>query len=438
MKRLLVLLIAAVLVMPVLSAEQKKFKIAVMDVEDQSGTLDPNILKSATEYLRSKLVATGLYVVIDKTRQQEKLKGIIKDSKKESYMECFDKNCQVPLGQALAADNILRSSITLFADVYTMSTELVDLAKEATVAGLVADFDGSPKGMRDAINKIIDDMLAKAQGQAGQKQVEPESFVLQFETSTPGAIAFVDGEQICSKVPCIRDVMKGRHSVKLSAPGYKSREEAMIVEESRIVKWDLVSTAPAPAPVVAPAPKPAPAPVVVKPAPAPAPAPAPKPEPVVAQPEPQPEPAVAQVEPEPAPVEVQKSVPAPVEPKGKVTHPYLWWGIGTLGVAAAVFGVSWYFSAEVGNNLDKRDKLMADYDNYAPADQPTAYKMAIDYEDKAKFNDTMRIVMFSTSGALAIAGTVLAVWWKTEPADAPKVSFFFDGSTVYAGATFSY
>ncbi len=248
MKRLLVLFIAAVLVMPVLSAETKKFKIAVMDVEDQSGTLDPNILKSATEYLRSKLVATGLYVVIDKTRQQEKLKGIIKDSKKESYMECFDKNCQVPLGQALAADNILRSSITLFADVYTMSTELVDLAKEATVAGLVADFDGSPKGMRDAINKIIDEMLQKAQGQAGQKQAEPESFVLQFETTTPGAAAFVDGEQICSKVPCIRDVMKGRHSVKMSAPGHKTREEAMIVEENKIVNWNLVSTAPAPAP----------------------------------------------------------------------------------------------------------------------------------------------------------------------------------------------
>ena len=429
MKRLLVLLLAAVLVMPALSAETKKFKIAVMDVEDQSGTLDPNILKSATEYLRSKLVATGLYVVIDKTRQQEKLKGLIKDSKKESYMECFDKNCQVPLGQALAADNILRSSITLFADVYTMSTELVDLAKEATVAGLVADFDGSPKGMRDAINKIIDDMIAKAQVPAGQKQAEPESFVLQFETTTPGVAAFVDGEQVCSKVPCIRDVMKGRHSVKMSAPGYKTREEAMIVEESRIVKWDLVSTAPAPAPVVA---KPAPAP-------APAPKPEPKPEQIVAQPEPQPEPEpVAQAEPAPAPVEVKKEVPAPVEPKGKVTHPYLWWGVGTLGVAAAVFGVSWYFSAEVGNNLKKRDDILNPYAGDPSAVPYDVYRKALDYEDKAQFNDTMRIVMFSVSGAFAVAGTVLAVWWKTEPADAPKVSFFFDGSTVYAGATFSY
>lgn len=424
MKRTIVLLLAALLTLPLFAAEQKKFKIAVMDVEDLSGTLDPALLKSATEYLRSKLVATGLYVVIDKTRQQEKLKGIIKDSKKESYQECFDKNCQIPLGQALAADNILRSSITFFGGMYSIATELVDLAKEATVAGLVADFDGSPKGMRDAINKIIDDMLAQSKAPATAiKTAEPETLAVQFETATPGATLSVDGNEVCKKNSCFVDLTKGPHTFALKAPGYQPRQEQVTITESRLLKWDLVANAP-----------------IVKPVPVV------KPQPVIVQPKTQPkiEPKpVAKAEPAPAPVEVKQEIPKPTGPEPEVTRPYLWWGVGTLGVAAAVFGIAWYFSAEVGNNLDKRDNLMKDYYSYPIAQRPEVYQKAVDYEDKAKFNDTMRIVMFSVSGAAAVAGTVLAIWqsdWsQSDPApEAPKVSFYFDGSSVYAGASFSY
>lgn len=424
MKRIVVLLLAGMLALPLFAAEPKKFKIAVMDVEDLSGTLDPNLLKSATEYLRSKLVATGLYVVIDKTRQQEKLKGIIKDSKKESYQECFDKNCQIPLGQALAADNILRSSITFFGGMYSIATELVDLAKEATVAGLVADFDGSPKGMRDAINKLIEDMLAKSQAPATViKAAEPETLAVQFESATPGATLSVDGKEACKKIPCFVDVTKGTHAFELKAAGHQTRKESVAITESRLIKWDLVANAPIAKPV----------PVV-------------KPQPVIVQPKPQPkiEPQpVAKAEPAPAPVEVKKEVPAPKGPEPEVTRPYLWWGVGTLGVAAAVFGVAWYFSAEVGNNLDKRNDLMQNYYSYPVSERPTVFQKAVDYEDKAKFNDTMRIVMFSVSGAAAVAGTVLAIWqsdWSQsdQTPEAPKVSFYFDGSSVYAGASFSY
>ena len=63
-------------------------------------TLDMTVGNLSTHLQK---LETGGYVVIDKTRQQEKLKGLIKDSKKESYLECFDKNCQVPLGIMPAA-----------------------------------------------------------------------------------------------------------------------------------------------------------------------------------------------------------------------------------------------------------------------------------------------------------------------------------------------
>ena len=53
--------------------------------------------------------------------------------RKESYQKCYDKSCQIPLGQSLAADTILTGKITFLLGRYTMTVELVDLAKEATV-----------------------------------------------------------------------------------------------------------------------------------------------------------------------------------------------------------------------------------------------------------------------------------------------------------------
>ncbi len=141
-----------------LLAETRQPKIAVMEIEDTSQRFDAAIIENATEMLRSKLTATGRFVVIDKSRQQEKLKNLIKEEKRESYKECYDQKCQIPLGQALAADTILRSSISCISQNCVLSAELVDLAKEATIRGGSAEFiynPDSPEALFPAIVEVI-------------------------------------------------------------------------------------------------------------------------------------------------------------------------------------------------------------------------------------------------------------------------------------------
>jgi len=118
-----------------MATEVRKPKIAVMEIEDTAQRFDAALIENATEILRSKLTATGRFVVIDKSRQHEKLKSLIKEEKRESYKECYDQKCQIPLGQALAADTILRSSISCINQNCVLSSELVDLAKEAAIRG---------------------------------------------------------------------------------------------------------------------------------------------------------------------------------------------------------------------------------------------------------------------------------------------------------------
>ena len=118
--------------------EEDKLKLAVMEFEDLSGKLSKNMLSRATELIRSKFVSSNKFIVIAKERQE---KAMISEMKKESYKACNDKNCQIPLGQALSADTILRTTINFFGGVYTITSELVDLEKEATVEGAEATFE---------------------------------------------------------------------------------------------------------------------------------------------------------------------------------------------------------------------------------------------------------------------------------------------------------
>lgn len=151
MRYLLFLLLLLAVASTMGDSGQRVTKLAVMEIEDLSGTLDKKILENAAEALRGELVASNKFVVISKDRQQ---KQAVKEMKKESWKECYDQSCRIQLGQALTADTILTGKITLFGKAYTLMVELIDLAKEATIKGAKVDFDGTENGLADAVRNV--------------------------------------------------------------------------------------------------------------------------------------------------------------------------------------------------------------------------------------------------------------------------------------------
>lgn len=141
--------------------DDDKLKLAVMEFEDRSGKISKQTLSEATEYVRNSIISSNTYIVIAKERQEREM---IKAMKKESYKACNDKNCQIPLGQALAADTIMRTTITYFGGVYTISSELIDLAKEASVIGAKKNYNGSEESMREALDSIVEKIISTYQG----------------------------------------------------------------------------------------------------------------------------------------------------------------------------------------------------------------------------------------------------------------------------------
>ena len=159
MKKICLLFLFFILAANLFADNDEKLKLAVMEFEDRSGTLSEKTLSDATEYIRSAFVASNKFIVIAKERQE---KVMIAEMKKESYKLCNDKNCQIPLGQALSADTILRTTINSLGGVYVITSELIDLAKEATVIGAKQNFDGSETSLVSALDKIAE-LIAETQ-----------------------------------------------------------------------------------------------------------------------------------------------------------------------------------------------------------------------------------------------------------------------------------
>jgi hypothetical protein len=156
------------------ASAQSKPKIAVMTVGDQTRTLGESLLESLTDALRTQLAGTGQFVVIDKSRQAAALKRLVREQKRESYKACYDNRCQIPLGQALAADSILRTKVTQVGSFFLINAELVDLAKEAVTSAAQARAYVKPReGRDDRLLRAITDLSRQLGGGTTAPEVTP-------------------------------------------------------------------------------------------------------------------------------------------------------------------------------------------------------------------------------------------------------------------------
>ena len=179
MKKSCLVLVLLLSTLMLFADDNDKLKLAVMEFEDLSGSIEPFVLAGASEYLRVGFASTNRYVLITKERQKEQIGDLRKKFNTDpTYKACTDKNCQIQLGQALSADMIVKTTVSLFAGLYTISSELIDLEKEATIIAAKEDYDGSPKSLREAIDKIVVQIVEaeKKENEAIEEEIEKKTF----------------------------------------------------------------------------------------------------------------------------------------------------------------------------------------------------------------------------------------------------------------------
>lgn len=241
-------------------------KLAVMTIENRTGDdLSGQLMDNLTDFLRTQIARRGNFVVIDKSRQAAALKQLVAEERKESYKQCYDKSCQIPLGKALSADTVLRVKITRIGSTYHLSAEMVDLAKEAVDPGKAASVEVpvDPKAGRE--DRLLNGVRAIARQIAGQVPggggetvtlgivgefglaaeggkggAAVGDGIVRFESDPAGAKVSVD-ERVLPKVTPVDEFLQlGRRKVKVLGPeGYADFSETVELRAGQTVRVTL-------------------------------------------------------------------------------------------------------------------------------------------------------------------------------------------------------
>lgn len=137
--------------------DEDKLKLAVMEIVDTNGTMQKSVLSDATEYLRVAMTSTGKFILIPKERQENAIKKL----KRESWQECNDRNCRIPLGQALSADTMLTTKISRIGSTFIIVSQLIDLESESAAIAERKKYDGSEDSLLEALDYIAAQLTKK-------------------------------------------------------------------------------------------------------------------------------------------------------------------------------------------------------------------------------------------------------------------------------------
>lgn len=96
------------------------------------GGFEETLFDAIADQLRVGLGARRV-PVIDRGRLADELRKTIRDEKAASYRMCVDEACQIPLGKALAATHVLRSTLARVGDRCSLALELIELSSELTI-----------------------------------------------------------------------------------------------------------------------------------------------------------------------------------------------------------------------------------------------------------------------------------------------------------------
>ena len=155
MRRIVVLCLLVLFLQIVWGAEVPK--IAVMEIIDNTGSLNKQMLKTEEDQMRTQLINKGKkkVQVIPTAEQREAISRM----QKESHQLDRDRESQIELGKLISAGEIVYTVVSSFGTKFTVTTTLINLETGNNIDAASTDFDDGSniqQSLRAALAKNID------------------------------------------------------------------------------------------------------------------------------------------------------------------------------------------------------------------------------------------------------------------------------------------
>ncbi|MDZ7262563.1 MAG: PEGA domain-containing protein, partial [candidate division KSB1 bacterium] len=205
-----------------------KKTIAVIDLESRGATTQTEAI-TLTDRLRSLLVRTDAFTVVDRGRMEAILKEV-------GFQQtgCTSTECAVEVGRILNVERMVAGSIGKIGKLYTIDIVLIDVESSQILKSFTRDHKGEIEGLVDIMQDIAHQIAGIDKPETPKA---PEVGSLHLISEPVSAEVLLDNESIGKTPLKMQDVLPGEHTIKFIAKGYEPKEGKIVVQPGKENKY---------------------------------------------------------------------------------------------------------------------------------------------------------------------------------------------------------
>lgn len=131
-------------VIPLFSQQDKKIRIAVLDLQAEG--ISESEAKTLTSRLRSKLVSTNVFEVLER----EQMDAVLQE---QGFQQsgCVSDECLVEIGRMVGVEQMVGGSIGKIGETYTLDLRIIDVATGRIIRTVSDDYRGNAEGLLERL-----------------------------------------------------------------------------------------------------------------------------------------------------------------------------------------------------------------------------------------------------------------------------------------------
>ncbi len=216
----------------------KKKNIAVIDLDSRGG-LSKAEVGTLTDRLRSMLVRTHAFTVIDR--------GLMEDVLSEQGFQmsgCTSTDCAVEAGKILGVERMLSGTIGRLGKLYTIDIILIDVSTSQIIKSLTRDYRGEVEGLVDLMKSLADELAGAAPAEAKPvvKKKVSKKYTLSLNSNPSGAQVMINNKKAGTTPYSIKVNENMELDIQVTKTNYQAFQKSLLVKKDEKLAINLKYT----------------------------------------------------------------------------------------------------------------------------------------------------------------------------------------------------
>jgi len=206
----------------------KKKNIAVIDLATRGG-LSKSEVGTLTDRLRSMLVQTNAFNVVDRGLMEEVL------AEQGFQMSgCTSTDCAVEAGKILGVEEMLSGTLGRLGKLYTVDIILIDVATSKIIKSFTRDYKGEIEGLIGLMKSLADELggISAETSPPVVKKKEIKKYKLSINSDPSSGQVIINSKQVGATPFAVQVTQNTRLDIQVKKTNYRTFKKSLIVKKN--------------------------------------------------------------------------------------------------------------------------------------------------------------------------------------------------------------